>query len=65
VSVVVGTLIRVDFDDLLDPLDPLNPLHSYYWAAWVCPNCAEDGDAEELVDGNRCPNCRAVVERLP
>lgn len=54
------------FDDWSDdPLDPLNPLHPYFWADWVCPTCAEDGDAADLLPGNKCPNCRAKVERIP
>ncbi|GAA1007646.1 hypothetical protein GCM10009576_098940 [Streptomyces rhizosphaericus] len=48
--------------DLTDPLDPLNPLHAQFWAAWSCPQCAEDGDEEQLVDG-RCPNCGSRVDK--
>ncbi len=49
----------------MDPLDPLDPLHPFFWAQWVCPHCAEDGDASELVDGIRCPHCGAEVEGIP
>lgn len=52
-------------DNWLDePEDPLNPLHPYVWADWVCPNCAEDGDAAALIDGNKCPNCGTKVDRI-
>ena len=55
------------FDDWLDPSDPLDPLdpsHPFLWAEWVCPDCAEDGDASDLLPEGRCPNCRAKVEPL-
>lgn len=51
-------------DDWGDPLDPLNPLHAYFWADWVCPDCAEDGDAADLLPDDRCPNCGSAVERI-
>ena len=51
------------YDDWQDVTDPLNPLHPYAFAQWLCPDCGEDGDSEDLVDG-RCPSCGSSVERL-
>lgn len=51
-------------DDWMDPRDPLNPLHPFFWADWVCPDCAEDGAAGELVEGDQCPHCGATVEAV-
>jgi len=51
------------FDDVGDPMDPLDPLYPLYWADWVCPDCAEDGSADEL-DAGRCPYCGSKVERI-
>lgn len=62
--VTEGETGRVFDDWLEDPGDPLNPLHPFFWAEWVCPNCAEDGDASDLIDNN-CPNCGAPVESIP
>lgn len=55
----------VDFDDFFDdPVDPLNPLHPFFFAQWHCPDCAEDGDKDELVAG-KCPNCGSKIESIP
>lgn len=52
------------FFDPADPLDPLNPLAPLFWSDWMCPDCSEDGDKADLVDGH-CPNCGGEVDRLP
>ena len=58
-----GGTIDLVHDDWDDPLDPLGPLYPFYWAEWVCPHCAEDGDAADLV-AERCPHCGSAVERI-
>lgn len=47
-----------------DPLDPLNPVAPFYWSDWVCPHCAEDGEASELGADRRCPHCGSEVAML-
>ncbi len=46
-------------DEIGDPLDPLDPLYPVYWADWVCPDCAEDGSADELEAGRAAPTAAA------
>ena len=53
----------MDWDDLDDVVHPLHPLHADAFAAWVCPQCAEDGERDDLDDG-RCPACGSAVELL-
>lgn len=39
---------------------PLNPA-GIGWTEWICPDCGEDGDRPDLVEG-QCPNCGSDVE---
>ena len=56
----------MDYDDWADgAVDPLNPLHPFMWAEWLCPNCADDGDASDLDPDARCPNCGSRVTAIP
>lgn len=46
-----------DWDDFTDPLAPAG-IGS---GAWLCPECGEDGERDQLLEG-RCPSCGSGVE---